>query len=59
MFILKNISTWTAESRIVLRTSARLSRRRMEVAKPEMDFMSMSTSVPNSSDSAVMNIAAI
>lgn len=47
MLILKKVSASIAASRIALRTSAKLRRRIMEVARAETDLLSMSTSVPN------------
>ena len=59
MFRRKKVSTLTAESRMAFSTSAKLSTSRMEVANPDIDFLSISTSVPNYSARAVISMAAI
>ena len=59
MFRRKNVYTRTAESRIAFNTSARFNRRRIEVASPEIDFLSIETYVPNYRARAVIIMAAM
>ncbi len=57
MLILKKVSTWTAASRIALRTSAKFNRSSMDVASTAISvFLAILTLVPSYSATAVITV---